>query len=245
VEGMLHAAMLGVAESYLGAFAVELGHRDGALAMLATLPLLVGSSAQLLASPLVSLLGSRKRLVVLGAAAQALTHIAFTVIAWSDCRSFAVLLAEFALSGRWRALSRGVGMDLTMRFHQAMALGALALLAAHPFLYLDYVQRPGPAAAVAARLTPAATASGAAAWMLLVMLVFFALFRAQLPWRYEAWRLAHGLVARVESTGRLRRRREPRPGQRSGQQDEQHRGQELHAEETYPGHGTRRDIELA
>lgn len=92
VEGMLHAMMVGVAESYLGALAVELGHRDGALAMLATLPLLVGSSAQLVASPLVALLGSRKRLVVLGAAAQALTHVAFAAIAWSDCRSFTVLL---------------------------------------------------------------------------------------------------------------------------------------------------------
>lgn len=93
VEGMLHATMVGVAESYLGAFAVELGHRDGALAMLATVPLLVGSSAQLLASPLVSLLGSRKRLIVLGATVQALTHVAFAIIAWSGSHSFAALLA--------------------------------------------------------------------------------------------------------------------------------------------------------
>ncbi len=93
VEGMLHATMVGVAESYLGAFAVELGHRDGALAMLATLPLLIGSSAQLLASPLVSLLGSRKRLVVLGATVQALTHVAFAGIAWSHCQSFGALLS--------------------------------------------------------------------------------------------------------------------------------------------------------
>src|SRR6187549_2410755 len=93
VEGMLHASMVGVAESYLGAFAVELGHRDGALALLATIPLLAGSSAQLLASPLVSVLGSRKRLVVLGAAMQALTHVAFGSLAWAQSHSFALLLA--------------------------------------------------------------------------------------------------------------------------------------------------------
>ena len=79
VEGMLHATMVGVAESYLGALAVELGHRDGALALLATIPLLLGSSGQLLASPMLSWLGSRKRLVVLGAGVQALTHLAFAL----------------------------------------------------------------------------------------------------------------------------------------------------------------------
>ena len=106
---------------------------------------------------------------------------------------FALLLAEFALSGRWRALSRGVGMDLTMRFHQAMALGALALLIAHPFLYADYAQRPDHPAG--ARLTPAATVSGLAAWMLLLALVYFATLRRSLGWTYETWRLTHGLGA--------------------------------------------------
>lgn len=91
IEGMLHGTMVGVAESYLGAFAVELGHRDRALALLVTIPLLLGSSAQLLASPLVAWLGSRKRLVVLGATLQALTHVAFALLAWSHNQSFAWL----------------------------------------------------------------------------------------------------------------------------------------------------------
>jgi len=91
IEGMLHGVMVGVAESYLGAFAVELGHRDRALALLVTIPLLLGSSAQLLASPLVAWLGSRKRLVVLGATLQALTHVAFALLAWSHNQSFAWL----------------------------------------------------------------------------------------------------------------------------------------------------------
>ncbi|MDZ7811084.1 MAG: hypothetical protein U5L11_14795 [Arhodomonas sp.] len=34
---------------------------------------------------------------------------------------FALLLLEFALSGRFRAISAVVGMDTVMRFHQAMA----------------------------------------------------------------------------------------------------------------------------
>ncbi|MEP1879435.1 MAG: ferric reductase-like transmembrane domain-containing protein, partial [Roseibium sp.] len=49
--------------------------------------------------------------------------------------AFAILLAEFLLSGRFRAISGGVGMDVTMRFHQLLARSALALVIVHPFLY--------------------------------------------------------------------------------------------------------------
>ncbi len=109
---------------------------------------------------------------------------------------FAILLAEFALSGRYRRLSARVGMDLTMRFHQWMALAALAFLLLHPFLYTDYGQRPGPRSVLdGVRLTPAATVSGMLAWMLLLVLVVFAWFRRHLPLSYEAWRLTHGLGA--------------------------------------------------
>jgi len=104
---------------------------------------------------------------------------------------FAVLLLEFALSCRSRRLSASFGFGLTMRFHQWMALAALAFLLLHPFLYTNYGLRPG----AGVTLTPAATVSGLAAWMLLLMMVALAFFRTQLRWSYEAWRLGHGLGA--------------------------------------------------
>ncbi len=84
--------MLGVSESYLGAFAVELGHREAALALLATLPPLCGALCQLAAPWLVGLLGNRKRLVVLGAALQGFAHIGFMAIARAEDRSLSLLL---------------------------------------------------------------------------------------------------------------------------------------------------------
>ena len=105
---------------------------------------------------------------------------------------FAMLLLEFVLSGRYRHITARVGMDLTMRFHQWMALAALAFLLLHPFLYTDYSQRP---AGTGVRLTPAATVSGMLAWTLLLVLVVFAWFRRHLPLSYEAWRLTHGMGA--------------------------------------------------
>ncbi|MEO8717252.1 MAG: ferric reductase-like transmembrane domain-containing protein, partial [Burkholderiales bacterium] len=113
---------------------------------------------------------------------------------------FAVLLLEFALSGRTRRLSARLGTDLTMRLHQRMALVALAFLLFHPFLYAPaFSERPafGSGAGMRVLLTPAATVSGMAAWMLLVMLVALAVFRSQLRWSYEAWRVSHGVGALV------------------------------------------------
>jgi len=112
--------------------------------------------------------------------------------------AFAILLAEFLLSGRFRAISGGVGMDVTMRFHQLLARSALALVIVHPFLYttpfgwaLPYdpsrqwtLVQPGPA-----------LMAGAAAWILLPAFVLVSIARSDLFKRYENWRWAHGLGA--------------------------------------------------
>lgn len=99
LEGALHALMVGVAESYLGAFAVELGHRSRELAMLSTLPLLAGASVQLLAPFACAVLGSRKRLAVAGALGQTVSLAALFVIAVTQSTSFGALLV--AQLGLW------------------------------------------------------------------------------------------------------------------------------------------------
>jgi hypothetical protein len=97
VDGVLHAIMVGASESYLIAFAVELGHRDASLALLVTLPLVCGALAQLCASSVARLLGSRKRLVVAAAALQSLSHVAFISIAVTgDTRLWPLLAANCA-----------------------------------------------------------------------------------------------------------------------------------------------------
>ncbi|HSG55017.1 MAG TPA: ferric reductase-like transmembrane domain-containing protein, partial [Paracoccaceae bacterium] len=112
--------------------------------------------------------------------------------------AFAMVLAEFVLSGRFRSVSRGVGLDVTIRFHQMMARTALVLALVHPFLYRNITgpQRPWD---VTRQLTItsdfAALATGVAAFVLLPTLVLTAIGRSQLDYRYETWRLMHGLGA--------------------------------------------------
>jgi MFS family permease len=92
VDGCVNALMIGVSESYFAAMAVELGHRDAALALVLTLPMLLGSAAQLLAGPLTAILGARKRLVVAGAALQACSTLGLSFIAEHGVREVAPLL---------------------------------------------------------------------------------------------------------------------------------------------------------
>ncbi|SOB95817.1 ferredoxin reductase family protein [Stappia indica] len=95
---------------------------------------------------------------------------------------FAILLMEFVLSGRFRSISGRVGLDVTMRFHQLLARTALVLALAHPFLYTLPFAAEG-------------LATGVLAFALLPAFVILSIARDRIGWRYETWRLAHGLGA--------------------------------------------------
>ena len=110
----------------------------------------------------------------------------------------AALLLEFLLSGRFRVISAGIGMDRSLRWHQVFAqiLTLAALL--HPLFYLSpsgaAFERPDDAIAVLG-LDAASLISGALAWLLLGLLTLTAIRRDDLPYRYEVWRIGHGLGA--------------------------------------------------
>ncbi len=112
--------------------------------------------------------------------------------------AFSIILAEFVLSGRFRSISRRIGMDVTMRFHQLLARSALVLAVVHPFLYsgpFGY-QRPWDVTGQLTLTTDfGALTTGLLAWVLLPAFVLLSIARDQLPYKYETWRLMHGLGA--------------------------------------------------
>lgn len=113
---------------------------------------------------------------------------------------FAALLLEFLLSGRFRAISGGIGIDRTMRWHQLFARVLTAGLLLHPFLYTTPTGAqfllPGDAThAGVLNLDAYSLVTGWVAWLLLGLLTITAIGRDMLPWRYETWRLMHGLGA--------------------------------------------------
>lgn len=112
----------------------------------------------------------------------------------------AALLLEFLLSGRFRVISAGIGMDRSLRWHQmfAQALTIAALL--HPVFYTSpfgaAFHRPDDLHdAFTLGLDAASLVSGALAWLLLGLLTITAIRRDDLPYRYEVWRVSHGLGA--------------------------------------------------
>jgi MFS family permease len=93
IDGLLYAVMVGVCESYLGAFAVALGHDSSAIALLVTVPMLVGAVSQLYAPVLVGRLGSRQRFVVAAVLVQAAIALPMLLsIALRADNSFTTLL---------------------------------------------------------------------------------------------------------------------------------------------------------
>ncbi|MEQ8605205.1 MAG: ferric reductase-like transmembrane domain-containing protein [Marivibrio sp.] len=112
--------------------------------------------------------------------------------------AFAILLLEFVLSGRFRALCAKAGMDRLMRFHQLAARAALGLALAHPLLYGAPFQVPlpwDPSRQLTLVDDGRGLATGAAALVLLIVLVALGIGRRQAPFSYETWRLLHGLGA--------------------------------------------------
>ncbi len=111
--------------------------------------------------------------------------------------AFSIVLAEFFLSGRFKSVSNGIGMDVTMRLHQMMGRTALLLLLLHPFLYGGSPsggQRPwDPTRELTVTTDFGDLSSGITAFLLLPSLVLFAIYRDQLDYKYETWRWMHGL----------------------------------------------------
>lgn len=115
--------------------------------------------------------------------------------------AFSMILVEFILSGRFKQVSNGIGMDVTMRFHQVMARAALVLALLHPLLYRG-TPSGGPRPWDTTRQLTLTTdvpdlISGIAAYVLLPAFVLLAVGRKKLSYKYETWRLMHGLGALI------------------------------------------------
>ncbi|MBW4706210.1 ferredoxin reductase family protein [Roseobacter sp. YSTF-M11] len=112
--------------------------------------------------------------------------------------AFAMILVEFVLSGRFRSVSSGLGLDITIRFHQLVARTALAFALVHPFLYqwLPGPSRPwDPTRQLTLTSDFVSLLSGILAFVLLPAFVLLSMKHDDLDYRYETWRLIHGLGA--------------------------------------------------
>lgn len=112
--------------------------------------------------------------------------------------AFSAILLEFVLSGRFRMISGKIGMDVTMRLHQLLARSALVLALLHPFFYQSPFNRELPWDPTRQQTLNGdleGLTTGLLAWLLLATLIALAMGRSRLSYRYETWRLMHGIGA--------------------------------------------------
>ncbi len=94
-----------------------------------------------------------------------------------------------------------MGMDVTMRVHQLAARAALLFVLVHPFLYATpLLNHPRPwdgSGQLTLGLDVTTALTGITSWVLVLIIVLTSIWRDQLPYRYETWRLLHGIGAVV------------------------------------------------
>lgn len=114
------------------------------------------------------------------------------------------ILLSFLLSGRFRSISGKIGIDKTIRFHQFMAIVFGLIIFLHPYFYTLSFSPPLPwdnTRELSLLLTAAGFISGMLAWILIMTMILMAIFRDQLAFSYETWRILHGVMALIVAVG--------------------------------------------
>ncbi len=114
------------------------------------------------------------------------------------------VLLSFLLSGRFRSISGKIGIDKTIRFHQFMAIVFGLIIFLHPYFYTLSMSSSLPwdtSRELSLMLTSQGFITGMLAWILIITIIFMAIYRDQLPFSYETWRLLHGVMALIVIIG--------------------------------------------
>lgn len=120
--------------------------------------------------------------------------------------ALAAMAVQAVTSGRLGFVSDRIGIDKVMAFHKISAWWVLAALVLHPLFYVAPTWAANPALGAErlwAYLTLPHYRSGVAALAALALLVGSSALRDRLPWRYEAWRASHVILALVALFGGL------------------------------------------
>lgn len=105
---------------------------------------------------------------------------------------FSIICLQFVLAARSRWIERPFGLDRIYRFHKAMAITALVLLAAHPVLIAAGRQR-WQLITTFGQGWPILIAK--LALFLMAVIALSAWIQRAMSWSFQRWRVAHNLLA--------------------------------------------------
>ena len=107
--------------------------------------------------------------------------------------ALAMMGLQFAVTARFRNVAAPYGIDIILRFHKQISIVAGALVLAHPIIL--FVTRPETIELLDPLTAPWRARFAVAATVAVLALIGISVWRRRLRLPYEAWRLAHGLLA--------------------------------------------------
>ncbi len=100
---------------------------------------------------------------------------------------------QFALTARFRRIKAPYGMDIVYQFHRQISIVALTLILAHPLIL--FVSNPGTLRLLNLVTAPWRARFGVTSVLAVLAVAATSLWRRRLKIGYEAWRVAHALLA--------------------------------------------------
>lgn len=107
--------------------------------------------------------------------------------------ALAMMGLQFAVTARFRNVAAPYGIDIILRFHKQISIVAGALVLAHPIIL--FVTRPETIELLNPLTAPWRARFAVSATVAVLALIGISVWRRRLRLPYEAWRLAHGLLA--------------------------------------------------
>src|SRR5690606_10358292 len=105
----------------------------------------------------------------------------------------AMMAIMFLLTARFQRATAPFGIDLVYYFHRLASIGAFAFATLHPLLLFH--EEPGLLRVILAGTLPLHLWTGLVSWVAMAALMVSSLWRKPLRIHYDAWRIAHVLLA--------------------------------------------------
>jgi len=106
---------------------------------------------------------------------------------------FSMIGLQFILTARFKVIKAPYGSDIVYYFHRQISLVAFALIITHPLLL--FVFDPKHLRLLNLFTAPWAARFGIAAFLFLVAVIAFSIWRKRARIEYDRWRIWHGLLA--------------------------------------------------
>jgi len=105
----------------------------------------------------------------------------------------AMLGIQFLLTARFRRATSPFGIDIVYYFHRYLAIAAVLLVVSHYGILL--VDVPEALGSIWPQIAPAHMTAGRVSLLLFVVISLLSIFRRQIRFEYDLWRITHALLS--------------------------------------------------